>query len=340
MRERSSRVFTILIGLAVAGLFLFLSFGNMEWRSLWRQLRQVSPPHTTMMFLLCWLGLLGRSVRWWFLLPRPLQAGEFGKTMRALALGYGATNLASRLGELVRVLVLRKDTGRDSAGLISTVVLDRFLFDFLIFGVLFAFALYGTQSRVTEIFPRIDPAFRFFSAFTLLGVAGLLVMAFQPRLIQGFMRRLGLQKFTFFWRHFEPWTQRLSAGLAVFSKPGHLALVFVLNLIIWGLAIFAFAYGLALFDIRPDWQQVVFLFSIASLGLLLPSPGGVGTVHYFTIVALTQFADISRTQAAAAAVFTHGVSYIAITLAAIPFLFWRPKPMAATSPPMNETKPD
>ncbi len=325
MQKSGSRIISTLIGLVIAGLFLGMSFAQVEWRELRLQLAQVSPMHTLMMLLFCWVGLLGRSLRWWFLLPRPLQAGDFRKTTRALALGYGVTNLASRLGELVRVLVLRKDTGRDSASLISTVVLDRFLFDFLIFGALFAFALYGTQSRVAELFPRIGPAFRFFSGATLLGIAGLLLLAFRPRLIQGFMTRLGLRKIAFFRRHFDHWTERLSAGLVVFSNPGSLALVFGLNLLIWGLAIFSFGYGLALFDIRPHWSEIVFLFSITSLGLLLPSPGGVGPIHYFTIVALTQFADASRPQAAAAAVFTHGVNYIGIALAALLFLFWRPK---------------
>ena len=72
-------------------------------------------------------------------------------------------------------------------------------------------------------------------------------------------------------------------------------------------------YSLGLID---GWS----LLLIGALGLVVPSPGGLGSYHYVTILALVHLYGVPEAPAATYAVLTHAVQLVLYTLLGAVFL--------------------
>ena len=333
MKNLKSSLVSTLVGLVVAFGFLYLTFKTTDLRGLWQHIAEIGLFQTCALFGFCLLMMLTRGVRWWYLFPRPLAKGELWAAQRALALCYGVNNIASRVGEVVRVLYLRRDTKRGFGSIASTVVADRLLFDFLMIASFFGLTLVLFREEILTHFPAMEQAFVVFLAGVVLGIGGLLFLALKPALFKNLSVRFRLTRIPVLGSRIENLIDQLSVGLGVVSRPGPFAAVFVANIGIWGLAVIYYWWVLRLFGIDPDFATLVLVFTVSSLGLLLPSPGGLGTVHYFMTIALTQYLGVAKTTAAATAAYCHGINYLALTVAAVVFFFWRPAAAAVEPEP-------
>jgi len=325
MERLRSQLLSTLTGLLIAGLFLYFTFRKADIGAMWAQVSGAGLWATTGMLLLALATLLLRGVRWWYLLPRPLQKGELLAAQRALALGYGVNNVASRIGEIVRIHCLKRDTKRDLAGVTGTVVAARLHFDLLTVGFLFAFVLASYRARVIEAFPQVERAFLVFLVVLFGGSLALFLLAIRPQLVKRLLALSGLSRIPAIWQRVETLIAQMSAGLGVLASPGPFLLVSGINLACWLLGILYFRCALAIFGIETGGSEILFLFTVSSLGLLLPSPGGVGTVHYFMTLALTHFLAVDPLTAAATATYAHGVNFLLLSLAALVFLFVKPR---------------
>ena len=325
MEHKTSRYLSVISGLVVAAVFLYLTFRSADIDALWAQIRRTSLLQTAGLVLLSWSILISRGLRWWYLLPRPHHAGDLAAAQRALILSYGVNNIASRIGELARVWLFKRDTGRDVAAIMSTVVMDRLLFDVLMLMGFFAVALFGFRDQIVGILPQMEPAFQGFLAVTFIGICGLFFLAYHPDTLLKVLDRIGFYRFPRLWITLSALTNGLSQGLAVCAKPRQLLTVFVGNLVVWGLAVVYFWASMTTIGIELDGIQAILFFAISCLGLLLPSPGGLGTIHYFITLSLTGLLAVPETTAVAAATYSHGVNYLAVTVAALLCLFWKPR---------------
>ena len=325
MEKKRSRYLSVIFGLVVAAVFLYLTFRRTDIDALWAQIRQASLLQTAGLVLLSWSILISRGFRWWYLLPRPHHTGDLAAAQRALILSYGVNNIASRVGELARVWLFKRDTGRDVAGIMSTVIVDRILFDVLMLVGLFALALFGFRDQIVGILPQIEPAFQGFLGVTFIGICGLFFLAYHPEMLLKVLERIGVSRFPRLWITLSALTNGLSQGLAVCAKPRQLLTLFVGNLVVWGLAVVYFWGSMTIIGVELDGIQAILFFTVSCVGLLLPSPGGLGTIHYFTTLSLTHLLAVPETAAAAAATYSHGVNYLAVTGAAFLCLFWKPR---------------
>ena len=151
---------SVLAGLAVAAVFLVLTFRGLDINQFRNHLADISPVNLVVLSLISLVALLSRGLRWWFLLPRPLRKQDLVATQRATVISYGVNNVASRIGELLRIVVFVRDSGRSFGSVASTVVVDRILFDFVAFACFFSFAIYGFREQVTAMFPQLEAAFQ------------------------------------------------------------------------------------------------------------------------------------------------------------------------------------
>jgi hypothetical protein len=89
-------------------------------------------------------------------------------------------------------------------------------------------------------------------------------------------------------------------------------------------------YGI---EIADAWS----VMNIGALGILVPSPGGVGSYHLITVETLTGLYDVHASTAASYAVLTHGVQLVAYVVAGLAALaafgFSITQAVAAPSPP-------
>ena len=329
------QIFSTTLGLLLAALFLYITFRGRDPALLWHQVRRVDPVLSLGLLLLCWLNLFCRGLRWWFLLPGPLDKRDFWPTQRGIFLSYGVNNIASRIGEIVRIVAMRRASARGTASLTSSVVVDRVLFDFVVLVGLFSFVLVNYRQRMAAVFPRLEPAFFFFLILTICGISGLFLLVLRPQLIKDALKKIGLARLPALWPRILNLIDQLADGAEVLGRPGRLLALIAFNLLVWGLAVAYFWFSLEAVGIALPASQVILLFTISSLGLVLPSPGGLGTMHYFISIALIQFLAVEESQAQVAAVYSHGINYLGITFAALLAFFGKPKrlPNNLATPP-------
>ena len=261
------------------------------------------------------------------LLPHPRRKGELWAAQRAVAIGYGVKNVASHLGEFFRIGFFKRDTGRDLGSVTTTVVADRLVFDVMPLVFLIGYLLLANREELMQVSPYVAQIFPLFTASIVLGIAGLLVLALRPLLIEGILARLGLQRFPSLWSRIEHLITNLAAGLSEIAKPIPHLKVFLLNVGIWVASAVYIQVCVLAFDIPMSVNQIVLVFTMSTLGIIAPSPGGTGSMHFFMSTTLIKFLSADPDVAAASAAFAHGVNFIIISLVAVFFLLI-PRPVA------------
>ncbi len=322
--KRRSEILTTAFGIVLAAFFLFFTFRNVDVNAAWNHIKAIPPGHTFGLAFLSLAALATRGFRWWLLLPPPVRRGDLSAAMRALTLGYGVTNVASRLGELVRMVVFSRDSNRDLGSVASSVVVDRMVFDFLAFASFFAFALFGFRNKLLYLFPQLEPAFYLFLLVTVIGIASLVFLAIKPQFFQKLVKLAHLEKLPLIGPRLQPLISRLSEGVMICAQPRRMILLLGFNVIVWGLSVLYFIWGMSACGIAMDLKTGVLLFTISSFGIILPSPGGLGSFHYFVAVSCVWFLGVEETMAAAAATYVHGINYFSVSLAAVVCFFWKP----------------
>lgn len=306
-----------LAGLLIGLVFLYLAFARVDLGAVWQQISTLALYQTWVATALTLAALFLRGLRWWYLLPRPHRRGELWQSVRALSIGYGVTNVASRLGELARIVALYRGTGRDLGSVSATVVLDRLLLDLSVFALLVGFSLTFFQDRLLALFPGAAAALWALTAVVFLGLAGLFWTAAAPRSLKRLAALFGLAKRPALWPRLETLIDQVSGGLSVLTSPSAYLGLVLINSAAWGASILMLGYILAVFNVAASPAEVVLLFAVSNLGMILPSPGGIGTYHYFTTLGLTQLLGADAVTAAALAAYAHGISYISYSVFAL-----------------------
>ena len=334
MKQTTSRVLSTLFGLALAAIFLILTFRNTDLSAMLDQLRGVDPLDTVLVTVLSLAMMLGRGMRWWLLLPRPHRAGDHWSAQRATAISYGVNNVASRIGELVRILFFKRDSGRDLGSVTTTVLADRLVFDLMPFALIFGSTLFLYREEIAGISPHVETAFPIFTAVLVIGAIGTAVLALQPLVFLRILDLLGLRRFTGLRTRIANLIRDLSKGLSQVARPRAFLSLNLFNALIWLIAVLYYSVAVNAFGIEMTVPQMLLVFAISSLGVLVPSPGGVGSVHFFMTTALVRFLGTEESTAAAAAAYAHGVNYLALSAGALFFLLVPPrKPVLANSDP-------
>jgi hypothetical protein len=92
-------------------------------------------------------------------------------------------------------------------------------------------------------------------------------------------------------------------------------------------------YGIGVVD---AWA----LMAIGALGLLVPSPGGLGSYHYITIQALVYLYDVPEVPAATYAVLTHAAQLVFYVLAGFVVLLYQGTGLDALLPSSEDEMPE
>ena len=240
------------------------------------------------------LSNLFRAARWVQLIEPLGKRVRFGNAFWSVMIGYLANLGLPRAGEVVRAGVLGRYEGVAVERVMGTVVVDRIL-DVLCLLVVVAIAFVlqwdTLSSFVVESRGGAAPGTSWY-AYLALGVAGVLI---------------GAAVAVWLWRRFAhlALVQRLAGIVAGFAEGlrsvarvrgkgmliGHTLGIWTCYFAMAYVPFFAFPPTAHL---GPDAALMVFVFS--ALGIIIPSPGGMGSYHLMVIQALALY-DVSGADA-------------------------------------------
>lgn len=239
---------------------------------------------------LCWFGVsvavgyaavISRGMRWKLVLDSMGYPTTAWRATHAIGIGYLINMVFPRAGEVARATALRRSDKTPVDVLLGTIIVER-LIDLIMMSILLGITLLLTYPELqkllasTQSAPASDEG-----GFPWIPVVGLMLALaswFSRRRfletalgqrVQSFLRGLA-HGFTSITRLHRPW-----------AYLGH-------TLFIWGayfLMVYVCFFALpATEDIPID--ESLFVMMAASLGVVVPVPGGVGAYHYLVAKAL------------------------------------------------------
>jgi uncharacterized membrane protein YbhN (UPF0104 family) len=267
-----------------------------------------------------------KLARWRWLLAELAPAIEWLPLARAYFWGQAANLIGfGRLGEVARVLVLRREGGVSGLGTASTVVAEKLLdlaFLALAGGWWLAFFLSppeGVDQGSLALVSALS-----LGAFVLLAWRGQALMDEFQRRLAGSRRRVAL------W--LAPRAAALAGGLAGLTHRRHLGRLALLSAAIWGNMLLTNGLLLRAFGLPFSFPLALSVLVVGLLGVVAHlTPANIGPAHWAATLALTLF-DVPRPTALAYAIVLHAI------LTAVPLLFalllnaWPGRPALARGP--------
>lgn len=312
------RGLTTVLGSVLAVFLLYLAFRNVDGPGLKKQLGTVGLPVLLAMVSLSVAGLFCRGWRWFLLLARPIASREFWALQRALAVSYAVGNLASRFGEVVRIGMARSETKRAISALTGTVVLDRLIFDGLAFGIMLGSGLLLNREALVSAFPQAPVLVWSLSMLVLGGGMALFWLALAPKSVLQLLRWMRLDRIPKVGPILLNLIGQTSEGLRVLTSPRFLLRAFLVDVLVWFLPFAYFCLVLWVFEVEAPLAEIWFVFSLTVVGVLIPSPGGLGSYHLMVTLGLTQILGVDTEKSAAIALVSHGVNYLTLFAVGLP----------------------
>ncbi len=313
---------------------LYLALRGTDLRMIWEDLKQADYRWLAPLVVLTLLSHVIRAWRWRLLLEalpnansqcRPTTIRAF----QALMIGYMVNYAAPRLGELARAASLSHTTGLRLSSVLGTVVAER-LMDLFVLVLALLSVLGMLLDRWVELHRLFVAPWLHNGSLHLLALGALLAL-----LLLGLGIYLG-RRISLLQRA----GRRLHGPLAAF-KHGlftvhrtHRPVALMLSTLLmwacyWGMAYLPLLmldlsrpYGLGLAE---AWVLLV----LGAIGVVIPSPGGLGSYHYITVQVMVHLLAVPQAPAATYAVLTHGAQMVLYTLIGFVCLVlqggrWRP----------------
>lgn len=232
---------------------------------------------------------ISRAIRWKMLLKPLGYRPRFINTFLTIILGYGANLLLPRIGEVVRAATLSGYEKIPVEKNFGTIVVDRavdlislatalglvFLFEYdTIWGYLGGFI--GQEESGGGLLSN-----PWFQGFAMIGLIGaILVFVFRKKLKDTAFYKKVRKVLLGFWEGIKSIRKVDKPFLFIF----HSANIWVMYYFMTYLCFFAFEPTAGL---SPMAALMVFVFG--AFGILIPSPGGMGTFHFLAIQALAMY---------------------------------------------------
>jgi uncharacterized protein (TIRG00374 family) len=306
-RALKSRPIQIGLSVILAAALLVFFLRGINFRDITNQVAAASGSWLGVSVVLGIGTFLFRALRWTWLL-RPVARVRFYPAFVATAFGFAANNLPGKVGEVLRPALLARSEKLPFSPLLASVLLER-VFDGA--AVLFFFVI----AAATGI-PNTHGTGK------LLLPAGLLLVLVGAVLFSVFWRVETERFLEKFWRRlperFQPrartFAETFVDGFASLKNPKLLLLVTFGSLAMWLIINLQIYAVLRAFHLDLPFSASFVVTAAAVLGLMFPTPGGLGSYHLAVQIALTDVYGVAKDSASGVALLAHAISFVPITL--------------------------
>lgn len=296
------------VGLLTFGLIVYFLW-NSNLRDVGRILLSTNLGWFAVAFTVNGMTLLFRTIRWRILLPvRP----RFYPTFFANTLGYMlSTILPIRAGDVARPALLARRTPVRFSDALGTVLTERIL-DLISILTLFVFFCARRWQQYDQ------PAVHAGAIF-----AGSLLCAVLLSMVAIYFFRAGMRRFHAWVGHVLPvrfreaWMRFFDAfagTLQLAERPAALAGILVCTVLIWACLSSQFWFAVIAAHHPLPFDSSFFLTATTTIGIAIPTPGGVGGFHKVCQYVLQTFYGFDIDTSVAVAVLFHVVGTLPVVV--------------------------
>jgi len=300
-----------LLALAFGIVLLWLSFRNCDFAKLWEVAQKANPIFLLLVCVSAIISHILRAWRWIYLLKplRPEKKVGLWNSFCAVIIGYAVNIAIPRGGEIARLISISKSEDLPWMGVLPTMFIDRLL-DLVMLGMLLGLTLTQLPKQVLEQSPYLVPGG---FAITACSIIALPILPFMDKVMNWILAH-PLSKVLP--QKIRDLLEKLSAQFGVGTKSLTDAtaypIITVLTFGIWTfywLNNYLMVLALGLGD-RVSPMQCLVVFAIGSMGVLVPTPGSVGSFHFLVSQGLQFTCGLDANTSLAYATVLHIICFI------------------------------
>ncbi len=294
-----------LIGILIGGIFLFLTLRN---KSISEIIESISSANLTWICLngiLLMVVFILRGLRWKVLLENTGAQVERKDVLHSIILGYFVNSFTPKLGEVVRCTSLSKNNDIPLSKNFGTVVIER-IWDILILGsglaLISVFEIDRLGGILFQTWGNLSNLIT--GNYVLMGGIGATLIGF------GFLAYKLLRKSALI-KKIEAFISEIIQTVKLTFKIQNYKKFLFLTTLIW-LTLILMNY--TALKALPDMGNYSLYFAtiilfVGGIGWALPSPGGIGTTHFFILQLFLVF-GLEENAGIAYGVLSNGLTFI------------------------------
>ena len=309
------------VGLAV--VFIFFAFRGVNYNELLNSLKNISLFWFVVLLVSTMFSHWLRALRWKLMLKSIKKDITVSHTFASVMIGYGINNIVPRFGEVSRAVFLGQFEGISRISVLGSIVVERIM-DTIFFGLAVVISGYIYAAN-------LDSKFGWLKLSVLIGAIGVAVLVIFLLLLikkeQYIVPKLSriLEKLSpKFASKIEALLSKLVSGFKCFSTFQDFAISVVLGVLImlnYALSTLIGFYMLGIpSEFVVNYGVAWVTMSISAIGVMIPTPGGLGSYHTITKSVLHDMYNLSNSYGISYALVTHGIGYFFNILIAAGYL--------------------
>ena len=325
---RLKKFLNLIITVLLTAFFLYLAFNDINFKELVERMSDASLFWVAVSIFLLLLSHYFRAIRWKIILHSVKPDTKLSNLFGALMIGYGLNNVIPRLGEFYRAVKIAKWENLSKSSMIGTVVLERVI-DMIFFGLAVILSGYVYHGELYVKFPWLKTTLYIGSVLMILGILFLVVVISLKekfyKLITRFVGRISVtasERLNYVFDMLLQGFQSLKGTRNYINMLG----MSVLIMVTYSLNSYVGFYILKMELIPELGKQISFgmswvMMSISSIGVMIPTPGGIGSYHTITRSILSSLYGFDKEVGAAYGTMSHAVSYFSTIIIAV-LCYW------------------
>jgi uncharacterized membrane protein YbhN (UPF0104 family) len=320
-----NRALKVTLALLIGGVFLWLAFRNVKLREVWYHIQTIDVAWLLPFAVVGFLSHVLRAERWRLLLEQDKEHLSRVTLIAGVLTGYLLNIVGPRLGEVARPVYVARQEGLNTSKLMGTIVLERVIDVATMLFIMFVVSIYliSDLTLLSQIFGEetisvlTEGVTLLTAAWIVAGTAFVAVVVILliklVRLAGNRIEGVGL------------WVEKVGNALRMFKdgilsarKVKHWWLFVTYTLLIWSCYTLMTYIPFWMFDMQETFNlgmlDALTITVISAVGIAIPSPGGIGTYHYFVKQSLLVLFAVPAITGLAYATVTHAAMVIMVSL--------------------------
>jgi len=318
------RTARFVLPLILSVIFLYIAFYNEDLNKIFAILSNASIFWIFVLLIAMLFSHYLRALRWKVILKSVKQDTSIINIFGAVMVGYGVSCVVPRLGEVSRAVVLGRWEKLSRSSMFGTVILERII-DIIFLGLTVIVSVIIWSEDLYLKFPWLKSTLY----ITVILIAGVIVfiyflIRFREKFYKLIIKMLG--KFSEKLAHKAAYIfDMMTVGFASLKGTKNYIYTFLLSaliMIVYALSAYIGFYTLGMQNIKPvTYAMAWVLMSISAIGVVIPTPGGIGSYEALSKAALVLLFGFGESISLAYALLTHVISYFLFIFTALLFFF-------------------
>ena len=319
--KHKKEIYGFLFSLALGIAFLYVAFRGVSFSEFIASLSRVSIWWMVIYIISTVFAHFIRAVRWKYLLKYIKKDVSFHHAFASVMIGYGFNNIIPRMGEVSRAVFLGQYEKISRISVLGSIVVER-LIDMIMFMLAVLISGFIYSSNFSQTFSWLRLTF-LIGIFGVLGLIVFLIVLIKKEdqllpLIQRLLSRYSAETAV----KVQSFLGKLVSGFKCFQTFGDVTTAMVLSVgIMINYAISSWLGFQMLGMLRCDAGMAWVTMSISAIGVMVPTPGGLGSYHTITRSILQRLYFFDENISFSYAFLCHGLTYFAVTIIAVIYLF-------------------